>query len=152
MVIVGLMVQGWSKGVVFINGFNLGRYWHVGPQRTLYLPAPLLKHGLNQVTLTDWSVCIHVLLCKYCFAVFFILNRLKSNSFCRTQKSPTSRRSIFSAILLRQLSSPIAIFLCAPYDPHCMLPFILMLESWPCCQPVSWRLPYLAKTYHFSKL
>lgn len=41
--------QGWSKGVVIVNGFNLGRYWHVGPQRTLYLPAPLLKKGRNEV-------------------------------------------------------------------------------------------------------
>ena len=30
--------------MVWINGFNLGRYWPVvGPQQTLYLPAPLLK-------------------------------------------------------------------------------------------------------------
>lgn len=34
---------GFSKGVVYINGFNLGRYWNIGPQRTLYIPAPLLK-------------------------------------------------------------------------------------------------------------
>lgn len=34
---------GFSKGVVWVNGFNLGRYWSVGPQRSLYLPAPLLR-------------------------------------------------------------------------------------------------------------
>jgi len=40
----------WGKGVVFVNGFNLGRYWsYGGPQRTLYLPAPLLKEGINEV-------------------------------------------------------------------------------------------------------
>lgn len=40
----------WGKGVVFINGFNLGRYWsEMGPQKTLYLPAPLLKIGENTV-------------------------------------------------------------------------------------------------------
>ena len=44
-------MSGWGKGVVFVNGFNLGRYWStVGPQKTLYLPAPLLKVGFNTVT------------------------------------------------------------------------------------------------------
>ena len=38
-----------TKGVVFINGFNLGRYWEIGPQQTLYVPAPLLKKGKNEV-------------------------------------------------------------------------------------------------------
>ena len=34
---------GWKKGFVFINGFNIGRYWNVGPQATLYVPGELLK-------------------------------------------------------------------------------------------------------------
>lgn len=39
-----LHVKGWSKGVAFLNGFNLGRYWPtVGPQVTLYAPAHLFK-------------------------------------------------------------------------------------------------------------
>lgn len=39
-----LHVKGWSKGVAFLNGFNLGRYWPtVGPQITLYTPAHLFK-------------------------------------------------------------------------------------------------------------
>lgn len=41
--------QGWTKGVVFINGQNLGRYWNLGPQETLYVPGPWLKPGLNEV-------------------------------------------------------------------------------------------------------
>uniref|UniRef100_A0A8C9RD74 Si:dkey-224e22.2 n=1 Tax=Scleropages formosus TaxID=113540 RepID=A0A8C9RD74_SCLFO len=41
--------QDWSKGVVFVNGQNLGRYWPIGPQKTLYLPGPWLKSGTNQV-------------------------------------------------------------------------------------------------------
>lgn len=45
-----LDMSGWGKGVVFVNGFNLGRYWStVGPQLTLYLPAPLLQVGDNEV-------------------------------------------------------------------------------------------------------
>lgn len=34
---------------MFINGFNLGRYWDYGPQQTLYIPAALLKRGHNDV-------------------------------------------------------------------------------------------------------
>ncbi|RUS78518.1 hypothetical protein EGW08_013730 [Elysia chlorotica] len=45
----GAEYQGWTKGIVIVNNFNLGRYWDVGPQRTLYLPAPLLKQGTNEV-------------------------------------------------------------------------------------------------------
>lgn len=44
---------GWRKGVIFVNGFNLGRYWDIGPQRTLYLPAPLLKKGKNEIVVFE---------------------------------------------------------------------------------------------------
>ena len=43
------MLQGWSKGVLFVNGVNVGRYWSVGPQKSLYIPAPLLRKGPNTV-------------------------------------------------------------------------------------------------------
>lgn len=36
-------MKGFTKGCVFVNGVNLGRYWNEGPQRTFYIPAPLLK-------------------------------------------------------------------------------------------------------------
>ncbi|MFL6633256.1 MAG: glycoside hydrolase family 35 protein [Massilia sp.] len=44
-----LDLSGWSKGVAWLNGFNLGRYWEVGPQRRLYVPAPLLRQGRNEL-------------------------------------------------------------------------------------------------------
>uniref|UniRef100_A0A3P9A8X9 Beta-galactosidase n=1 Tax=Esox lucius TaxID=8010 RepID=A0A3P9A8X9_ESOLU len=44
-----IKLPGWGKGVVFINGLNLGRYWSIGPQQTLYLPGPFLNSGVNQV-------------------------------------------------------------------------------------------------------
>ncbi|MRH43299.1 beta-galactosidase [Aquibacillus halophilus] len=46
-------LPNWVKGVVFINGFNIGRYWEIGPQRTLYVPAPLLKEGTNEIIIFD---------------------------------------------------------------------------------------------------
>lgn len=44
---------GWGKGVAFVNGFNLGRFWEIGPQRKLYIPAPLLKQGMNEIILFE---------------------------------------------------------------------------------------------------
>ncbi|KAF2176722.1 glycoside hydrolase family 35 protein [Zopfia rhizophila CBS 207.26] len=38
-----LFIPAGVKGSVFVNGFNLGRYWRIGPQQSLYLPGPLLK-------------------------------------------------------------------------------------------------------------
>ncbi|XP_071372742.1 beta-galactosidase-1-like protein 2 [Centroberyx affinis] len=44
-----IRLPGWGKGVVFINGQNLGRHWLIGPQQFLYLPAPWLRSGENQI-------------------------------------------------------------------------------------------------------
>ena len=44
-----LLLDGWNKGNVFVNGFNIGRYWKVGPQKTLYVPGPLLRVGSNTI-------------------------------------------------------------------------------------------------------
>lgn len=41
-------MTGFTKGYVFVNGFNLGRYWDIGPQKTLYLPGPILKE-INEI-------------------------------------------------------------------------------------------------------
>ena len=39
----------WLHGAFFVNGFNIGRYHTVGPQKTLYIPGPLLQKGDNEV-------------------------------------------------------------------------------------------------------
>uniref|UniRef100_K1PC55 Beta-galactosidase-1-like protein 2 n=1 Tax=Magallana gigas TaxID=29159 RepID=K1PC55_MAGGI len=46
-------ISGWNKGIVIVNNFNLGRYWKVGPTRTLYIPAPLLKQGQNEILIFE---------------------------------------------------------------------------------------------------
>ncbi len=46
-------MAGFGKGCVFINGFNLGRFWRAGPQRTLYLPGPMLHEGENQIVVFE---------------------------------------------------------------------------------------------------
>ncbi len=48
-----LKLPGWVKGVAWVNGFNLGRYWKVGPQQALYVPATVLKPGKNKLTLFE---------------------------------------------------------------------------------------------------
>jgi beta-galactosidase len=46
-----LDLRGWGKGVVWINGRALGRFWNVGPQQTLYLPAAWLKKSSNEIVM-----------------------------------------------------------------------------------------------------
>lgn len=49
-----LDTTGWGKGVAFVNGHNLGRYWPlIGPQITLYVPAPYLRTGENELILLE---------------------------------------------------------------------------------------------------
>ncbi len=48
-----LALPGWTKGVAWVNGFCLGRYWNRGPQQTLYIPAPLLREGQNELMLFE---------------------------------------------------------------------------------------------------
>lgn len=48
-----LDMEAWGKGIVFVNGKNLGRYWHIGPQQTLYLPGVWLKKGENSIVIFE---------------------------------------------------------------------------------------------------
>ncbi|MCU7549612.1 beta-galactosidase [Chitinophagaceae bacterium LB-8] len=44
-----LDMSNWGKGVVWVNGHNLGRYWEIGPQQTVYVPVEWLKQGKNEI-------------------------------------------------------------------------------------------------------
>jgi beta-galactosidase len=48
-----LDMRGWGKGYVWVNGHNLGRYWRIGPQQSLFVPSLWLKKGINQVVVLD---------------------------------------------------------------------------------------------------
>jgi beta-galactosidase len=50
-----LDVSKLRKGFVWVNGHNLGRVWGVGPQQSLFLPAPWLRTGLNRVVVFDFN-------------------------------------------------------------------------------------------------
>ena len=48
-----LNMEAFGKGQVYVNGHALGRFWHIGPQQTLYLPGCWLKKGKNEVIVLD---------------------------------------------------------------------------------------------------
>ena len=48
-----LDLTGWGKGFATLNGFNLGRFWEVGPQVKLYVPGPLLRLGENELIIFE---------------------------------------------------------------------------------------------------
>ncbi|UKJ06493.1 glycoside hydrolase family 35 protein [Solitalea lacus] len=48
-----LDMEQWGKGIVFVNGHHLGRYWSVGPQQTLYVPGCWLKKGQNDIVVVE---------------------------------------------------------------------------------------------------
>ena len=48
-----LDMRPWGKGFVWVNGHNLGRYWNIGPQQTMYVPGPWLKPGANEIIILD---------------------------------------------------------------------------------------------------
>jgi len=48
-----LDMRPWGKGFVWVNGHNLGRYWNIGPQQTMYVPGPWLKEGENEIVILD---------------------------------------------------------------------------------------------------
>lgn len=46
-------MENWGKGIIFINGKNIGRYWKVGPQQTLYIPGVWLNKGENKIVIFE---------------------------------------------------------------------------------------------------
>jgi beta-galactosidase len=46
-------MSGYSKGLLYVNGHNLGRFWNIGPQQGLYCPASWLKKGKNEILVFD---------------------------------------------------------------------------------------------------
>lgn len=63
-----LSFDGYEKGMVWINGVNIGRYWSIGPQKCLYLPGTYLKTGENEIVVLENVVsdALPVKGCKAC--------------------------------------------------------------------------------------
>ncbi|KAJ5438359.1 beta-calactosidase [Penicillium daleae] len=54
------------KGQAYVNGFNLGRYWMVGPQQQLYVPGSLLKNGHNDLVVLELEPQVEPLTAEGC--------------------------------------------------------------------------------------
>lgn len=50
---VFLDMQTWGKGMVWVNGISMGRFWEIGPQQTLFMPGCWLKKGENEIIVLD---------------------------------------------------------------------------------------------------
>lgn len=50
-----LLVRGWKKGHVWVNGHPLGRFWGIGPTQTMYVPGCWLKKGDNEILVWDFG-------------------------------------------------------------------------------------------------
>lgn len=48
-----ILLSNWNKGIIFINGFNLGRYWKIGPLNTIFIPQFLLNNGINELLIFE---------------------------------------------------------------------------------------------------
>ncbi len=49
-------MSNYKKGIVWVNGHNLGRYWDLGPQKRLFCPASFLRPGLNEIIIFDLHI------------------------------------------------------------------------------------------------
>ena len=47
-------LRNYTKGMLYVNGHNLGRFWNIGPQQRLYCPASWLKRGVNEIIVFDF--------------------------------------------------------------------------------------------------
>lgn len=46
-------LSNYTKGIVWVNGHNLGRYWNIGPQKRLFCPESWIKRGMNEIIVFD---------------------------------------------------------------------------------------------------
>ena len=76
---VFINVENWGKGIVFVNGHHLGRFWNVGPQQTLYLPGCWLKKGKNSIIIFDQTNDI-------------IQNKISTSTFPILDKLPNTEK------------------------------------------------------------
>ena len=55
-----LSTAGWGKGIAWVNGFCLGRFWSRGPQRTLYVPGPATRPGANELVILELHAAVAI--------------------------------------------------------------------------------------------
>lgn len=82
-----LEMKDMTKGAVWINGRSIGKFWSIGPQQTLYLPAPWLKKGKNEIIVFEMEPTTVRSLAALSAPVLDVLgaDKCKANSPKRTQ-------------------------------------------------------------------
>jgi beta-galactosidase len=80
-----LDLRGWGKGVVWVNGHNLGRFWNLGPQQTLYCPGPWLNKGANEIVVLAFDPVQRDTLAGLAKPV---LNEINAESSARSPRAP----------------------------------------------------------------
>lgn len=75
----------WGKGVAWINGHNLGRFWNIGPHQTLYCPAPWLKQGRNELVVFELNGATHRTVSGLSEP---ILNQVNEQALARKHRKP----------------------------------------------------------------
>lgn len=77
--------SSWGKGVAWINGHNLGRYWNIGPHQTLYCPAPWLKPGRNELVVFESNGASNRVVCGVSEP---ILNQVNEQATAKKHRQP----------------------------------------------------------------
>ncbi|XP_014291248.1 beta-galactosidase [Halyomorpha halys] len=78
-----ISMENWGKGVVFINGHNIGRYWKIGPQITLYVPLIYLKRypEMNDVIVIELHYCDPDVSVRFVNEPIYLTNYTKTKLF-----------------------------------------------------------------------
>lgn len=58
-----ISMETWGKGLVWVNGHEIGRFWEIGPQQTLYVPGCWLNEGENDIYVLDVKGCKKPVVC-----------------------------------------------------------------------------------------
>ena len=83
-------MSGWGKGLVWVNGFNLGWYWPLlGPQMTMYVPGPLLK--ASEMRWCCWSLPKRPQICQVrlwlgCGKMLHASSDFSVEMFCKAER------------------------------------------------------------------
>ncbi|MCC8089354.1 MAG: beta-galactosidase [Rikenellaceae bacterium] len=79
-----LDMSTWGKGMVWVNGYAMGRFWKIGPQQTLYVPGCWLKEGENEIIILDLMSPAENKITGIRYPILDVL---------RVEKTPTHRKS-----------------------------------------------------------
>lgn len=98
---VFLDMQNWGKGMVWVNGHSMGRFWEIGPQQTLYMPGCWLKIGKNEIIVLDLKGPKTPTIKGLDYPILDQLNNPEQNSHSRTKEriDLTAEKPIYQGLV-----------------------------------------------------